>query len=161
MHLNAEVPAAELLAKARAQFTDYKRYYLDHGWFTDPPNGVDFYNTWAIPYDLFWIHWVDPGFEPDFIVTALHQSAELVQHLISPQGIPIMGRSICYRTAVPVPLLAANLMGTETVLVRSRGTRIGCCVALLCCSRQLARGRAHAGVFRNGSALARQVFRSG
>ena len=24
-----------------------------------------------------------------------------------------MGRSICYRTAVPVPLLAANLMGTE------------------------------------------------
>jgi hypothetical protein len=113
VHLNAEVPATDLLAKARAQFTDYKRYYLDHGWFTDPPNGVDFYNTWGIPYDLFWIHWVDPTFEPDFIVTALRQSAELTQHLISPQGIAIMGRSICYRTAVPVPLLAANLMGTE------------------------------------------------
>jgi hypothetical protein len=51
---------------------------------------------------------VDPAFEPDFIVTALRQSAELTQHLISPQGIPIMGRSICYRTAVAVPLLAAN-----------------------------------------------------
>jgi hypothetical protein len=113
IHLNADVPAAELLAKARAQFTDYKRYYLDYGWFTDPPNGVDYYNTWGIPYDLFWIHWVDPTFEPDFIVTALHQSAELTQHLISPQGIPIMGRSICYRTAIPVPLLAANLIGTE------------------------------------------------
>jgi hypothetical protein len=113
LHLNADVPAAELLAKARAQFTDYKRYYLDYGWFTDPPNGVDFYNTWGIPYDLFWIHWVDPGFDPDFIVAALHQSAELTQHLISPQGIPIMGRSICYRTAIPVPLLAANLLGAE------------------------------------------------
>jgi hypothetical protein len=113
VNLHADVSAAELLAKARAQFTDYRRYYLDHGWFTDPPNGVDLYNTWGIPYDLFWIHFVDPTFEPDFIMTALHQSAELTQHLISPQGIPIMGRSICYRTAVPVPLLAANLMGTE------------------------------------------------
>jgi hypothetical protein len=113
VNLHADVPAAQLLAKARAQFTDYRRYYLDHGWFTDPPNGVDLYNTWGIPYDLFWIHFVDPSFEPDFIVTALRQSAELTEHLISPQGIPIMGRSICYRTAVPVPLLAANLMGAE------------------------------------------------
>jgi hypothetical protein len=49
VHLNAEVPATDLLAKARAQFTDYKRYYLDRGWFTDPPNGVDLYTPGECP----------------------------------------------------------------------------------------------------------------
>jgi hypothetical protein len=114
VQLHADVPTVALLAKAQSQFTDYKRNYLDHGWFTDPPNGVDFYNTWGIPYDLFWIHFVDPTFAPDFIVPALRESAELTQHLIGPQGLPIMGRSICYRTAVPVPLLAASLIGPNT-----------------------------------------------
>ena len=98
------------LARAHAAFTEYRQYYLDQGWFYDRPHGVDFYNTWGIAYDLFWIHVVDPTFEPDFIVDALGKSAQLTQHLISPQGVPIMGRSICYRTAVPVPLIAANFL---------------------------------------------------
>ncbi|MDB6104240.1 MAG: hypothetical protein JWO52_4239 [Gammaproteobacteria bacterium] len=100
----------ELLQHAHQAFTDYKQYYQEHGWFYDPPYGADFYNAWGITYDLFWIHVVDPAFEPDFIVAALEKSADLTQHLISPQGIPIMGRSICYRTAVPVPLVAATLL---------------------------------------------------
>jgi hypothetical protein len=111
--LSPENASQELLQHAHQVFTDYKQYYLDHGWFYDPPYGVDFYNTWGITYDLFWIHAVDPAFEPDFIVAALEKSADLTQHLISPQGIPIMGRSTCYRTAVPVPLVAATLLGSS------------------------------------------------
>lgn len=107
--------AAALLAKAHAIFAQYRQYHLDQGWFYDGPRGVDFYNTWGIAYELFWIHTVDPAFEPDFIVAALLQSAQLTRYLISPQGIPIMGRSICYRTAVPVPLVAATLLGPGQV----------------------------------------------
>jgi len=109
----ADPPPAELLARAHTVFTDYRQYYLGRGWFYDKPYGVDYYNTWGITYDLFWIHTVDPTFEPEFIVAALAQSAELTQYLISPQGIPIMGRSVCYRTAVPVPLIAATFLGPD------------------------------------------------
>ncbi len=109
--LNGEEPTAGLLARAHASFADYRQYFLEQGWFYDRPHGVDFYNTWGITYDLFWIHKVDPAFEADFIVGALEKSAELTQYLIGPQGIPIMGRSICYRTAVPVPLIAATFLG--------------------------------------------------
>jgi hypothetical protein len=108
-----DVSREQLLQRAHQAFADYKQYYLDYGWFYDRPHGVDFYNAWGISYDLFWIHTVDPAFEPDFIVGALESSADLTQHLISPRGIPIMGRSICYRTAVPVPLVAATLLDSS------------------------------------------------
>lgn len=93
---------------AREQFASYRRLYRESGWFYDPPNGVDFYNTWAISYELFWINKLDPQFDPDFITSAIIGSGALTEHLISPRGIPIMGRSICYRTALPVPVLAAQ-----------------------------------------------------
>jgi hypothetical protein len=112
-NLSPEGASQQLLHSAHERFADYKRYYLDYGWFYDRPHGVDFYNTWSITYDLFWVHAVDPTFEPDFIVAAVEKSADLTQHLISPGGIPIMGRSICYRTAVPVPLLAATLLDSS------------------------------------------------
>jgi hypothetical protein len=95
---------------AREQFAAYRRLYRESGWFNDPPNGVDFYNTWAISYELFWINELAPDFDRDFITSAVASSGHLTEHLISPRGIPIMGRSICYRTAVPVPVLAARLV---------------------------------------------------
>jgi len=108
--MDPEGTSQELRQRALTTFRSYRQYYLDYGWFYDRPHGVDFYNTWGISYDLFWIHAVDPDFEPQFIVTALQKSAQLTQYLVSPKGIPIMGRSICYRTAVPVPLIAATLL---------------------------------------------------
>jgi len=111
--LSPENASQEVLQRAHRVFADYKQYYLDHGWFYDRPHGVDFYNAWGITYDLFWIHTVDPAFEPDFIGAALEKSADLTQHLVSPRGIPIMGRSICYRTAVPVPLVAATFLDSS------------------------------------------------
>jgi hypothetical protein len=103
----------ERLAYAHRQFERYKGFYLESGWFFDPPDGVDFYNTWSITYELFWIHSIDAAFDPAFITSAIRESADLTAHLISPHGIPIMGRSSCYRTAVPVPLVAASLLEAD------------------------------------------------
>jgi hypothetical protein len=96
--------------KPDRRYYEFKKYYLGHGWFFDPPEGIDFYNCWGITYDVSWIHLLQPEFDHDFIVKALAQSAELTSHLIGPKGIPIMGRSVCYRTAVPVPVIARTLV---------------------------------------------------
>ena len=96
-------------------YQQFKRNYLGNGWFADPPMGVDFYNTWGTSYELFWITSIDPQFDRDFIRSSLAQSADLTAHLIATDGIPMMGRSLCYRTAVPVPLLAENLLDDRQV----------------------------------------------
>ena len=108
--LNASSGDALLLARAHTQFAAYRKLYLEHGWFNDPPTGVDYYNTWAITYELFWFSQIDPTFETHFIRQAIEESSILTEHVLSPHGFPIMGRSICYRTAVPVPVLAAQLL---------------------------------------------------
>jgi hypothetical protein len=101
-------------AYAQSQYAKFKQNYLSNGWFNDPPEGVDFYGAWGYDYELFWIDQVDPQFDHEYIHGILRDAAELDAHLISPAGIPIMGRSICYRTAVPVPLIAAVLAGETT-----------------------------------------------
>lgn len=112
--LEGDTPASrEHLAYAHREFERYKGFYLESGWFFDAPDGVDFYNTWSITYELFWIHAIDASFDPAFITNAIQQSADLTGHLISPRGIPIMGRSSCYRTAVPAPLIAASLLDAD------------------------------------------------
>jgi hypothetical protein len=88
------------------RYDEFKRDYLGHGWFADSSRGADFYNAWGIGYDLLWIRLLRPEFDRAFIEQVLVESAGLTSHLISPQGIPILGRSVCYRTAVPAPLLA-------------------------------------------------------
>ncbi|MBV9912033.1 MAG: DUF2264 domain-containing protein, partial [Sinobacteraceae bacterium] len=105
---------------AGAQFAAYRRLYRESGWFSDPPNGIDFYNAWAISYELFWINKLDPQLESDFITSAIASSGALTEHLISPRGIPIMGRSICYRTALPVPVLAAEHLDPTAHAARAR-----------------------------------------
>lgn len=91
-------------------YYEFKQDYLESGWFFDRPDGVDYYNTWGITYDIFWIHLLQPQFDKNFILTVLNQSASLTSHLIGPKGIPIMGRSIGYRTAIPVPIIARSFI---------------------------------------------------
>jgi hypothetical protein len=93
-------------ARDDPRYDQFKANYLDHGWYFDKPLGVDFYNAWGITYDLLWIHLLQPDFDREFILAALAQSAWLTSHLIGPNGIPIVGRSVCYRTAISVPVIA-------------------------------------------------------
>jgi hypothetical protein len=117
------VVRAFLKSVGERHLPDYSGYwrfkegsYRESGWFTDGPGKpVDFYNAWGISYDLFWIHQMDPELDANFIRQALLQSGEITAHLVSPRGIPIMGRSPCYRTAVPSPIIVASLMNPQTV----------------------------------------------
>ena len=105
--------AAEL--PSITNYARFKHSYLGNGWFSDPPQGADFYNTWGMSYELLWISLIEPQFDRDFIRSSLRQSAEITAHLIGPNGIPLMGRSMCYRTAVPVPLLAEVMLDDPSV----------------------------------------------
>lgn len=102
--LNALGVEADLGISART-YHEFKQHYREAGWFHDPPNGIDYYNAWGITYALFWIDQINPSLDHVFIRDALRLSANLTLHLIAPNGIPIMGRSICYRMAVPAPVL--------------------------------------------------------
>jgi hypothetical protein len=90
----------------------FRRLYLGHGWFSDAEGEriVDFYNAWGVTHALFWIGQIQPHFDRTFLRETVLRSADLTAHLISPKGIPIMGRSVCYRTAVPMPVVAATLL---------------------------------------------------
>lgn len=90
-------------------YEEFKTHYVEQGWFFDDPGVVDFYNAWGITYDLFWIHRAQPSFDPAFLTQTLAASAELTAHLVAPEGVPIMGRSVCYRTAIAVPPVAWSL----------------------------------------------------
>ena len=93
-----------------AHYAAFRLYHRGYGWFFDMPKGIDYYNAWGISYDLFWIAHLAPEFDAGFPGRAVASSASLVLHLLSPGGLPIMGRSICYRTAVPAPVMAQSLL---------------------------------------------------
>jgi hypothetical protein len=94
------------MAGAQRHYARFRQFYRGNGWFSDGPGmQFDYYNAWGIHYQLFWIDQVDPTFDHSFIATALDQFASRFQYFIGPDGIPILGRSICYRMAVPTPLI--------------------------------------------------------
>src|ERR1700730_16194808 len=89
-------------------------FYRGDGWFSDGAGyKFDYYNAWAIHYELFWLRQISPGFGGDQIAEAMRRFVENYAYLIGPKGFPILGRSICYRLAAPAPLIAAALDGIE------------------------------------------------
>ncbi len=107
--------AAALEGRTVTTLPAYERFrphYLAHGWFSDSASHriVDYYNVWGITYQLAFLHLMHPGYDTEFLRSAVLASADLTAHLISPNGIPIMGRSVCYRTAASAPLSVATLL---------------------------------------------------
>ena len=103
--------------RARAR-TGYERFLDLHrggGWYYDMPRGFDYYNAWGMHYAMFWIDQIDPYWDPDRIRPRLVEFAEFFRHLFGPQGSPIMGRSLCYRLALPAPILAAAMVAPDRV----------------------------------------------
>lgn len=110
-----EAVVAALEGRTVTALPDYERFkphYLAHGWFSDSATHrvVDYYNVWGITYQLAFLHLMHPDYDAEFMRSAVLASADLTAHLISPQGIPIMGRSVCYRTAASAPLSVAALL---------------------------------------------------
>lgn len=97
------------LAGARRHFERVKEFHLGDGWFKDGERGrVDYYNAWGFHYALHWIDRIAPDWDPAFIRGAEAKFLEVYRFLIGPEGFPVMGRSVCYRMAVPAPLVAGH-----------------------------------------------------
>lgn len=93
-----------------------KSFYQGDGWFSDGPGGsIDYYNAWCIHYALFWINLINPTLDPEFIDSSLNEFVRSYKYFFSTEGIPITGRSICYRMAAPAPLIAAATRGLSSI----------------------------------------------
>lgn len=93
-----------------SNYDTFMRNYLEKGWFKDGENGeVDYYNAWGIGYDLFWILMIS-NHDRNKISNIINESSDLTAHLISKNGIPFMGRSMCYRTAIPSPMIMNGII---------------------------------------------------
>jgi hypothetical protein len=92
------------------------QFYRGDGWFTDGPGGpVDYYNAWGFYYHIGWIHRMDPSLLRETVDEALPIFAADLLHLLGPNGMPVYGRSVCYRMAVAAPLVFASTLHPESV----------------------------------------------
>jgi hypothetical protein len=99
---------------ALSHYHAFSAFYAGDGWYSDGPGArFDFYNAWAIHYELFWLRWLKPDFGGPELTERMRAFAQSFAHLISPKGLPILGRSICYRLAAPAPLIAAHLLHAQ------------------------------------------------
>lgn len=89
-----------------------KSFHRGAGWFRDGERaeepGFDYYNAWGFHYHLQWLRRMAPDLDPAFIDTALREFVGVYRHFIGPVGLPMLGRSACYRMAAPAPLLLAQ-----------------------------------------------------
>lgn len=94
------------LASAHEHYSRLKTFYRGEGWFSDGPGGVyDYYNAWSIHYHLYWIDQVTPDWDPEFIGSSRREFLRSYKYLIGHGGVPMRGRSVCYRMATPAPLV--------------------------------------------------------
>lgn len=93
-----------------AHYQRLKSFYVGNGWFSDGVKGeFDYYNAWGIHYALHWLRMINPAFDPEFLDNSMDLFVRKYKYLISVEGIPITGRSVCYRMAAPAPVIAASM----------------------------------------------------
>lgn len=96
-------------------YREFKSFYVGEGWFTDGMGGaIDYYNVWQMQYMLFWLDRIAPSTDPDFLNGVFSEFASNYQYFIGTEGIPIFGRSCCYRLAAATPLIIMSHRAPET-----------------------------------------------
>lgn len=99
----------DLIDDPAERYQRVKQFHIGSGWFSDGPGGrVDYYNAWGFHYALTWIDRIDPAWDPGFIRSVRRAFLEEFRYFIGPHGFPAFGRSLCYRLAVPAPLVAGT-----------------------------------------------------
>jgi hypothetical protein len=99
-------------------YVSMKKFYRGKGWFTDGlkhGERFDHYNAWGIHYSLYWLNKIQPELDSPFIQDAVGEFSESYKLLFTPNGFPIYGRSICYRMALPAPLIMASTHSPKQV----------------------------------------------
>jgi hypothetical protein len=108
--------AKNLPADGLGHFPRIRDFHLGAGWYADgQPLKIDYYNAWGFHYPLFWLGELAPGRDPAILGEELREFATSLSFLISPSGLPMIGRSITYRMALPAPLIAAQRRHPETI----------------------------------------------
>ncbi len=103
-------------ASARAHYERFKSFCLGDGWFADGPGGrVDYYNAWGIHFALHWIRAIAPSWDAEFLRDTERRFLSSYRYLIGPDGVPVFGRSICYRVAVATPLVLGHVEHADLV----------------------------------------------
>ena len=102
--------------RVEENYARFKDFYRGDGWFSDGPGQTyDYYNAWAMQYQLYWLQEVDPQWDREFIKETRRQFLATYPYLIGPNGFPVMGRSICYRMAASVPLMIGEQTDPDEV----------------------------------------------
>lgn len=92
----------------------FKSYSVGDGWFGDGKGGyLDYYNAWQMQYFLYWFMQIKPEHDPEFLKQTFAEFSAGYRYMISPSGIPIFGRSSCYRLAVSAPLLINSMVNKQ------------------------------------------------
>ncbi len=86
------------------------------GCFIDGPKGhVDLYNAWGFHYPMGWLARIRPELGAARIDEALARFCTWYQWLFTEQGLPLFGRSLCYRHASSAPLLRCAAVRPDAV----------------------------------------------
>jgi len=108
----------ELIIK---DYTEFKSFYVGCGWFSDGQGGaIDYYNVWQMQYMLFWFHKINSVYDEEFLRTVFSEFSENYQYFMGPLGIPIFGRSCCYRIAAAAPLIISAYFWPSQWSTRAR-----------------------------------------
>jgi len=93
-----------------------REFARSEGCFVDGPGGqIDFYNAWGFHYLLFWLGEIDRNRLGPDLTGALGDFCRWYQWLFTDHGLPLFGRSLCYRFAACTPLLSCALRDPQTV----------------------------------------------
>lgn len=118
----ADLGFPDRLDRIQSRYERVKEFHVGEGWFSDGPDGsIDYYNAWGFHYSLAWIDIIDPDWDPDFIRQVQRAFIDGYRLLIGPRGFPMFGRSVLYRMAMPVPLVAGVRQGLISAGEARRG----------------------------------------
>lgn len=119
--LTVQFVLTDLTAKNQIDMSLFQRiktFLVGDGWFKDGDKGCfDYYNAWGFHYSLYWLEQINPGFSNGFVREQLALFTNNYRHFFTSDGLPLFGRSGCYRLAVSAPLLAAIDLGTEQLSI--------------------------------------------
>ena len=87
-----------------------RQFARTEGCFSDGPAGqIDFYNAWGFHYGLYWLGEINRASLDPALARSLGEFCRWYPWLFTQQGLPLFGRSLCYRFAASAPLLACAL----------------------------------------------------
>jgi hypothetical protein len=108
--------AKDLPASGLGHYARIREFHRGAGWYADGRElKIDYYNAWGFHYPLFWFGELASGRDAAILGQELREFATSLSFLISPAGLPMIGRSITYRMALPAPLIAAQRRHPETI----------------------------------------------